>query len=72
MATHSSILAWRIPMDSGQSTGWQRAGHDCVAKHTAHILLYRFLWVCNDTLCPILSSGFFQSVIILMFIHVIY
>ena len=32
MATHSSILAWRIPWmeePSGlQSTGWQRVGHD--------------------------------------------
>ena len=32
MATHSSILAWRIPMDKGvwraQSTGLQRVGHD--------------------------------------------
>ena len=53
LATHSSILAWRIPMDIGlQSMGWQRAGHDCVTKHTAHILLYRFLWIWNDTLCP--------------------
>ena len=32
MATHSSILAWRIPMDKGgwrlQSMGSQRVGHD--------------------------------------------
>ena len=32
MATHSSILAWKIPRteESGglQSTGWQRVGHD--------------------------------------------
>ena len=32
MATHSSILAWRIPWTEGpeglQSTGSQRAGHD--------------------------------------------
>ena len=33
MATHSSIPAWRIPMDGGawwglQSMGSQRAGHD--------------------------------------------
>ena len=33
MATHSSILAWRIPMDRGawqglQSMGSQRVGHD--------------------------------------------
>ena len=33
MATHSSILAWRIPMDRGalqatQSMGLQRVGHN--------------------------------------------
>ena len=30
MATHSSILAWRISMDRGawQATGSQRVGHD--------------------------------------------
>ena len=32
MATHSSILAWRIPWmeETGrlQSMGWQRVGHD--------------------------------------------
>ena len=32
MATHSSILAWRIPWmeqpGRRQSTGWQRLGHD--------------------------------------------
>ena len=32
MATHSSILAWRIPVDSGawwaKSMGSQRVGHD--------------------------------------------
>ena len=31
-ATHSSILAWRIPMDRENcglwSVGWQRVGHD--------------------------------------------
>ena len=35
MATHSSILAWRIPWmeEPGriQSTGLQRVGHDCAA-----------------------------------------
>ena len=37
MATHSSILTWRIPVDRG---AWQaaihgvaRVGHDCVTKH---------------------------------------
>ena len=32
MATHSSIIAWRIPwmeeLGGVQSTGWQRLGHD--------------------------------------------
>ena len=33
MATHSSILAWRIPWTEepgglGQSMGWQRVGHN--------------------------------------------
>ena len=37
MATHSSILAWRIPMD--RSLGSQRVGHDWVTKHTAHLIL---------------------------------
>ena len=41
LATHSSILAWRIPMDrvAWQATvhGSQRAGHDWATKHsTAH------------------------------------
>ena len=34
MATHSSILAWKIPWTEEpaglQSTGSQRVGHDCV------------------------------------------
>ena len=37
MATHSSILAWRIPWteESGklQSVGSQRVGHDLVTEH---------------------------------------
>jgi len=34
IATHSSILAWRIPMDRGlQCMGLQRVGHDWVTKH---------------------------------------
>ena len=38
MATHSSILAWRVPgtEDPGglQSTGSQRVRHDCATKHS--------------------------------------
>ena len=37
VATHSTILAWRIPMDRGtwwlQSMGSQRVWHDWVTKH---------------------------------------
>ena len=44
MATHSSILAWRIPgtEESGglQSMGLQRVGHDWVTKHTHNITKY--------------------------------
>ena len=59
MATHSSILAWRIPWTEEpgrpQSTGSQRVGHDwttslhfiyiyiCIYTHI-HILLLLFLW----------------------------
>ena len=44
MATHCSILAWRIPWteESGglQSMGWQRVGHDWVANtFTGHLKL---------------------------------
>ena len=38
MATHSSILAWRIPMDSGSSVGYNpwdcRVRHNLVSKHS--------------------------------------
>ena len=38
VATHSSSLAWRIPMDRGpwwlQSVGLQRVGLDWVTKHS--------------------------------------
>ena len=38
MATHSSILAWRIPWTEEpggpQSTGWQRVGHDWATSLT--------------------------------------
>ena len=39
MATHSSILAWKIPWtgDPGklQSSGWQRAGHNWACMHAS-------------------------------------
>ena len=38
MATHSSILAWRIPLSEEpgglESTGWQRVGHGWATKHS--------------------------------------
>ena len=67
MATHSSILAWRIPWteepDELQSTGSQRVGHDLA--HSTHrvfadimkvrfkVRLYRIRWgpQSNDR-CP--------------------
>ena len=40
MATHSSILAWKIPwtdkLGGLQSMGSQRDTHDRATKHTAH------------------------------------
>ena len=41
MATHSSILAWRITLTEGlvgySSGGSQRVGHDCVTNTNTHI-----------------------------------
>ena len=58
---HSSILAWRIPMDRGawrpQSIRTQRVGHDWVTKHAyMHVPQYssltlRYLSVCLPA-CP--------------------
>ena len=49
MATHSSILAWRIPMDRG---AWQatvtrsrRVRHDQAIKHSTQIFIYFLLYV---------------------------
>ena len=43
IATHSSILAWRIPMDRGadglQSMGSQRVRHDQATKHSTYLKL---------------------------------
>ena len=43
MATHSRILAWRIPWTEEpgrlQSMGLQRVGHNLATKHIAQVLL---------------------------------
>ena len=51
MATHSSILAWRIPRTEEpgrlQSMGSQRVGHDWATKHTQEkirILFLKDIW----------------------------
>ena len=36
MATHSSILAWRIPMDKGT---WQATVHGVSKRHTHSLVL---------------------------------
>ena len=65
MATHSSILAWRILMDRAawQSMRSQRVGHDWVTKHRAckKITVLRLLFQENMTL-EFLSSVQFISV----------
>ena len=52
MATHSSILAWRIPWTKEpgrlQSTGSQRVGHDWAASLSLSIKNYT-LWNCEDS-----------------------
>ena len=49
MATHSSILAWRIPRaeDTGglQCTGSQRVRHDRATKHACtHAIMAWYFW----------------------------
>ena len=41
MASHSSILAWRIPWTE-KSTGWQRVGHDWAHEHSLVVLVWDF------------------------------
>ena len=44
MATHSSILAWRIPWTEEpgrlQSMGWQRVDHDWVTNTSLHFIVF--------------------------------
>ena len=43
MATHSGILAWKIPWTEGpgglQSMGSQSAGHDCATYHSTRYVV---------------------------------
>ena len=52
MATHSSILAWRIPWKEEpgglQSTGSQRVGHDWATSLILNGLLYIFIYYLYD------------------------
>ena len=50
MATHSSILAWRILMDRGAWRtavhGSQRIGHNRATKHTTCVCVYVYIFMC--------------------------
>ena len=52
MATHSNILAWRIPCAEGpgglQSMESQRTGHDLVTKHSKPHLVSLLLLPCGS------------------------
>ena len=52
MATHSNILAWRIPCAEGpgglQSMELQRAGRDLVTKHSKPYLVSLLLLPCGS------------------------
>ena len=54
MATHSSVLAWRIPWTEEpgrlQSTGLQIVGQDWVHTHTHTHTHTHYIYVCVDTL----------------------
>ena len=51
MATHSSILAWRIPwteeLGGLQSMGSQRVGHDRVTFTSLHFIYTYVLYIIN-------------------------
>ena len=71
MATHSSILAWRIPQTEEpgrlQSMGLQRVGHDCATN--THIVCIAFSteplhgrWKERNSLCPRVRRKAWNSV----------
>ena len=62
MATHSSTLAWKIPLmeEPGrlQSMGWQRVGHDCVASLSLFTFMpWRRKWQPTPVFLPGESQG---------------
>ena len=77
MATHTSILAWRIPMERGtwRALGSQRVRHDWVTKHstTQHWLtdlIYFFFSLENVFLKFFHSAIAFNSrIAFILFIH---
>ena len=51
MATYSSILAWRIPVDRGarQVPGVAEVGHNCAVKHRTgpgYLYFFFFFFIC--------------------------
>ena len=75
MATHSSILAWRIPWTEEpgglQSTGSQRVRHDWATSHTSHTLpLPQSPKDCSIHLCLFCCLAY--RVVITIFLNSIY
>ena len=61
METHSSILAWRLPMERGtwwlQSVGTQRVGHGWATKHIKCMCIYLIpIWHRVSTVCSVAKS----------------
>ena len=61
MTTHSSILAWRIPMARGawrlQSVESQRVGHDWTTRHIKCMCIYLIsIWHRVSTVCSVAKS----------------
>ena len=61
MATHSSILAWRIPWteepDGLQSTRSKRVGHDRATNKHTHTFLYTFAIIRKKVFKKVSQNG---------------